>query len=144
VIRDDGYVSFAVWGPEERNPFFTSINDVVDGFVESPEPGPDAPDVFRFSASGKLRKILENAGAEKVVERPLNFQIEERISPEQFWQLRTEMSESLRGKIARLAPDQLPMVKQAAIDTARKYFVNGKMSFPAESLIVTGRRSAKK
>jgi hypothetical protein len=144
VIRDDGYVSFAVWGPEEHNPFFTSINDVVDRFVESPEPGPDAPDVFRFSASGKLRKILENAGAEKVVERKLNFQIQERISPERFWQLRTEMSESLRGKIARLAPDQLPIVRQAAIDAARKYFVNGKMSFPAESLIVTGRKSAKK
>jgi len=132
VIHDDGYVSFAVWGPEERNPFFTSVNDVVDRFVESQEPGPDAPDVFRFSASGKLSKILENAGAEKVFERQLNFQIEERISPEQFWQLRTEMSESLRGKVARLAPDQLPMVKQAAIDAARKYFVNGKMSFPAE------------
>ncbi len=144
VICDDGYVSLAVWGPEERNPFFTSINDAVDRFVESPEQDPDAPDAFRFAVPGKLARILKNAGAESVAERQLNFQIEVKISPEQFWQLRTEMSESLRGKIARLAPDQLPIVKQAAIDAAQKYFVNGKMSFPAESLIVTGRKSAKK
>src|SRR5262249_2062562 len=140
VIAKNGYVSFAVWGPAEVNQFFSSVNDVVDRFVETPEQDPDAPDAFRFSVPGKLAGILKNAGAENVVERQLNFQIEEKISPEQFWQLRTEMSETLRGKIARLAAGQLPIVRQAAIDAIRQYFVNGKMSFPAEAMIVTGRK----
>ena len=141
VIVRNGYVSFVVWGPAEANPFFSSVSDVVDRFVESPEQDPDAPDAFRFAVPGKLAGILKKAGAENVVERQLNFQIEEKISPEQFWQLRTEMSESLRGKIAGLASDQLPKVKQAAIDALGQYFVNGKMSFPAEAFIVTGRKA---
>jgi len=140
VIVKNGYASFVVWAAKESNPFFSSISDVIDRFVESPDQDPDAPDAFRFAVPGKLAKILENAGAENVVERQLNFQIEEKMSPEQFWQLRTEMSESLRGKMARLAPDQLPIEKPAAIDAARQYFVSGKMSFPAEALIVTGRK----
>jgi ubiquinone/menaquinone biosynthesis C-methylase UbiE len=140
VIVENGYVSFVVWSAEETNPFFTCVNDVVDRFVESPEQDPDAPDAFRFAVPGKLARILKNVSAENVVERQLNFQIEGEISPEQFWQLRTEMSETLRGKIARLAPDQLPIVKQAAVDAARQYFVSDKMSFPAEALIVTGRK----
>jgi hypothetical protein len=77
-----------------------------------------------------------------VVERRLNFQIEEKISFEQFWQLRTEMSESLRKTMAGLTPAQLPTIKQAAADAARRYFVSGKMSFPAEALIISGRKSA--
>jgi ubiquinone/menaquinone biosynthesis C-methylase UbiE len=140
VIRNDGCVSFAVWGPEEANPFFSTVNDVVDRFVDSPKEDPDAPDAFRFAIRGKLAAILEKAGAGKVTERQLNFQIEAPISFEQFWQLRTEMSESLRKKMADLTSAQVSAAKQAAADAAQRYFVSGKMSFPAEALIVTGTR----
>jgi ubiquinone/menaquinone biosynthesis C-methylase UbiE len=142
VVRDDGYVSFAVWGPKEVNPFFSTVNDVVDRFVESPNEDPDAPDAFRFAVPGKLAGILVNAGAENVIERQLNFQIEAAISFEQFWQLRTEMSESLRKTMAGLTPAQMPAIKQAASDAAERYFINGQMSFPANALIVTGRKPA--
>jgi ubiquinone/menaquinone biosynthesis C-methylase UbiE len=142
VVRNDGCVSFAVWGPEEANPFFSTVNDVFDRFVESPTEDPDAPDAFRFAAPGKLAGILKNAGAEIIIERQLDFPIEAAMSFEQFWRLRTEMSESLREKMARLMPAQLPTIKQAVADAARRYFVSGKMSFPAEALIVSGRKSA--
>jgi hypothetical protein len=115
---------------------------VMDRFVESPTEDPDAPDAFRFAAPGKLAEILVNADAENVIERQLNFQIEAAISFEQFWQLRTEMSETLREKMARLTPAQLPIIKQAVADAARRYFMSGQMSFPAEALIVSGRKSA--
>src|SRR5205823_5119158 len=142
VIRDGGSVSFVVWGPKEVNPFFSTVADVMERFVELPRQDPDAPDAFRFAAPGKLAGILENAGAENVIERQLNFQIEAAISFEQFWQLRTEMSETLREKMAGLTPAQLPTIKQAVADAARRYFVSGKMSFPAEALIVSGKKSA--
>ncbi len=142
VVRNDGGVSFAVWGPKEANPFFSTVNDVFDRFVESSTEDPDAPDAFRFAAPGKLAGILENAGAKNVIERQLNFQIEAAISFDPFWQLRTEMSETLREKMAGLAPAQLPTIKQAVADAARRYFVSGKMSFPAEALIVSGKKSA--
>jgi ubiquinone/menaquinone biosynthesis C-methylase UbiE len=142
VILEDGYVSFVVWGPKEANPFFSSVADVIDRFVESPPEDPDAPDAFRFALPGKLPGILKNAGAKNVTERQLNFQIKAAISFEQFWQVRTEMSETLREKMAGLAPAQISTIKQAVADAARRYFVSGTMSFPAEALIVSGRKSA--
>jgi SAM-dependent methyltransferase len=141
VVRNDGCVCFAVWSRREANPFFSAVSDVFDRFVASPKEDPDAPDPFRFALSGKLAGILKNAGAENVIERQLRFPIEATISFEQFWQLRTEMSESLREKIAGLTPAQLPIIKQAMADALGRYFVNGKMSFPAEALIVSGRKS---
>src|SRR5437016_2944855 len=144
VIRSDGCASFAVWGPKEANPFFSTVADVVDRFVESPKEDPDAPDAFRFAVPGKLARILENAGAENVVERRLNFQIEEKISLEQFWQLRTEMSESLRKTMAGLTPAQLPTIKQSAADAARRYFISGQMRFLVQAYIITGRKPTKK
>src|SRR5439155_20454560 len=99
---------------------------------------PDAPDAFRFAAPGKLAGILKNTGAGNVIERQLDFQIEAAISFEQFWRLRTEMSESLRTKMAGLMPEKIKAVKQAVADGAQEYFMSGKMSFPAEALIVSG------
>ena len=142
VILEDGYVSFAVWGPKEANPFFSTITDVMDRFVESARQDPDAPDAFRFAVPGKLAGILENADAKNVIARQVNFQIEAAISFEQFWQLRTEMSGTLREKMAGIAPAELPTIKQAAADAARRYFESGTMSFPAEALIVSGKKSA--
>ena len=142
VILEGGYVSFVVWGPKEANPFFSVIADVIDRFVEGPPEDSGARDVFRFAVPGELAGILQQAGAKHVVERRLDFQIEAAVSFEQFWQLRTEMSGTLRENMARLAPAQLPTVKQAVADAARRYFVSGTMNFPAEALIVSGRKSA--
>jgi SAM-dependent methyltransferase len=144
VTVENGPVSFVVWGAKEVNPFFSVVNDVMDQFAEPLEEEPDAPDAFRFSAPGKLVEVLTKAGAENVVERRLNFQIEAAISFAQFWQLRTEMSESLRRQMACLTTTQLPLVKQTAADGAKEFFASGKMSFPAEALIVTGRRGGER
>ena len=143
LVLEDGCVAFAVWGPKQANPFFSTITDVIDRFVEIPPQDPDAPDAFRFAVPGKLAGILEQADAKNVIERQLNFQIEAAISFEQFWRLRTEMSETLREKMARLTPAQLLTVKQAVADVARRYFASGTMSFPAEALIVSGRKPGK-
>src|SRR5947207_2363295 len=142
VIIGGGCVAFVVWGPKEANPFFSTVTDVVDRFVESPRQDPDAPDAFRFAVPGKLAAILANAGAKNVIERQLNFRIEAKVSFEQFWRLRTEMSETLREKMRALTPAQLLTIKQAVADAAQPYFLNGKMSFPAEALIVRGRKPA--
>ena len=54
----------------------------------------------------------------------------------------TEMSGTLRDKMARLTPTQRPTVKDAVADAVRRVFVSGTMSFAAEALIVSGRKSA--
>src|SRR5215831_7112717 len=142
VVAEDGIVSFVVWGSKEANPFFSAVTDVIDQFVEVPPQDPDAPETFRFAAPGKLVRVLENAGAKNVIERRLNFRIEAPISFEQFWELRTEMSGTLRDKMARLMPPQRPTVKHAVADAVQRYFVRGTMTFAAEALIVSGRKSA--
>jgi ubiquinone/menaquinone biosynthesis C-methylase UbiE len=143
VVLKDGRVAFAVWGPKEANPFFSSITDVIDQFLDGLPQDSDAPDTFRFAVPGKLAGALKQSDADNVIERQLNFRIEATISFEQFWKLRTEMSETLREKMARLTAAQLPTVKQAVADAAQKYFVSGTMSFPAEALIVSGKKPAR-
>jgi hypothetical protein len=52
--------------------------------------------------------------------------------------LRSETSGTLREKLATLSDDQVIRVSEEVKDAVREYFRGGRMSFPAQMIIVTG------
>jgi len=138
VLKPGRKLALAVWCFAESNPFHCSLSRVIDRFVDSPPPAPDALDAFRFATPGKLREILNEAGAIAPSERLLQFTIQAPISVEDFWALRLEMSDKLREKIATLSKEQMVEVQRQALESLREYSTDRGMSFPAEVLIVSG------
>ena len=80
------------------------------------------------------------AGATKVREHLLEFQIEAPISFPEFWELRSETSATLREKLTMLSTEDRVRVEQEVKEAARKFFRKGLMSFPAHMIIVAGRK----
>jgi ubiquinone/menaquinone biosynthesis C-methylase UbiE len=138
VVKPGGRISMAVWHFAERNPFHYSLSQVVERYVDSPPPALDSPDAFRFAAPGKLLAILSNAGATAISERLLRFAIQAPVSVEDFWTLRSEMSEKLRSKLATLSKEKLAGLRREILEGLDAYSENGVVSFPAEVLIVSG------
>jgi hypothetical protein len=141
VLKPGRKLALAVWHLAENNPFHSALARVIERFVDSPPPAPDAPDAFRFASAGKLRAVLAEAGAMSPSERLLQFTIQASTSVEDFLTLRCEMSEKLREKLATLSGKQLTEVKSQALEAFRAYSTEGGMSFLAEVLIVTGTKS---
>ena len=75
-----------------------------------------------------------------MTERTLEFSIEAPITVEQFWELRTEMSDTFRNKLARLVPDQVGAIKYTVQKKVGSYFKTGGMVFPGQVLLVTGQK----
>lgn len=140
VIKPGGRVSFLVWSNREANPFFSVVTEILDRFVPADVEDEDAPTAFRFAAPGKLVKLLEEAGAISVTERAFDFSIEAPITVEQFWELRTEMSDTFRKKLARLVPVQVDAIQHTVQKKVRNYFKTGGMVFPGQVLLVTGQK----
>jgi len=138
VLKPGGRLGFAVWHYADANPFFHSLTRVIDRYIDSSPPAPDAPGAFRFADPGKLCEILSQAGAVAPAERLLQFAIQAPISAEDFLTVRCEMSESLREKFAKLSSEHLTEVKRDALDAFRQYSTESGMSFPAQVLIVSG------
>jgi len=138
VLKPRRKLALAVWHSADTNPFFNTVSQVIDRYVESPPPAPDAPDAFRFATPGKLRDILADAGVMAPTERLLQFNIQAPVSPEEFWILRIELSEKMREKVALLSSDQLTEVKRQVLEAFRPYSTATGMSFPAQVLIVSG------
>ena len=140
VVKPGGTISLVIWHKSEANPYAQRVSDVVDRHVETPPVDAGAPGAFRFAERGKLAAILTEAGAIDVSERLFQFQMEAPISFEEFWTMRSETSETLREKLKRLTPEQASCVVTEVREAVGEFFPNGKMSFPAEVIIVTGSR----
>ncbi|MDQ1639928.1 MAG: hypothetical protein QOF62_3267 [Pyrinomonadaceae bacterium] len=141
VVKPVGRVAFLVWAEREFNPFFTVITEVLNQFVAAEPEAEDAPTAFRFARPGKLAKLLGEAGAVSVKERALKFETEAPVDISEFWELRTEMSDTFRTKLASLAPDEVEAVRNAVLKAATVYFQSGSMNFPSQVLIVSGIRT---
>jgi SAM-dependent methyltransferase len=138
VLKPGRKLALAVWDFAERNPFHCTLTQIVDRYVEPTSLPPDAPDTFRFAMPGKLRGILAEAGAIASSERLFQFSIRASVSAEDFWTLRTEMSEKLREKLGKLSMKQRTKLRSAVIDALQAYSANGELSFPAQVLIISG------
>jgi len=75
VLKPGRKLALAVWHLPESNPFFYTLSQVIERYVDSPPVAPDAPDAFRFASSGRLREVLGQAGAIASSERLLLFRI---------------------------------------------------------------------
>ena len=141
VTKHEGFVSLVVWGKSDLNPFSYAITNVVDRYFEVPTADPNAPGAFRFAEPGSLAEILKEAGADDVKERMLKFNIAAPVSPEQFWEMRSETSGTLREKLATLPPSQADLLAQEALKVIREYSSNNQVSFPAQMIVVTARKT---
>lgn len=144
VVKLGGRLALLVWADRELNPFFTVITEVLNRFVPAEPEDEDAPAAFRFARPGKLAKLLEEARAVSVNERALQFDTEAPVDISEFWGLRTEMSDTFRTKLAKLAPDEVSAVRDAVLKAAAVYFESGSMSFPSQVLIVSGVKAVDK
>jgi len=141
VLKPGGRVALAVWHHQNVNPFFYVVANIVSRYVESQPDDPDAPGAFRFAEPGKLDRLLTDAGANAVTSSVLQFTIEAPITPDQFWELRSELSETLREKLAKLSKPELSSLSGEVKKASEQFFKRGSMRFPAEVLIVSGRKS---
>ena len=114
---------------------------MIERYVGSPPPPPDSPDSSRFAAPGKLSGLLKHAGAANASERLLQFKIEAPLSVEDFWEMRSEVSDKMRSSLARLSADQRQNVRTEVIEIMREYATNDGVRFPAEVLVVSGQRA---
>ena len=141
VIKPSGRVAFAVWHTNSSNPFFSVAANVVSRYVDATPEDPNSPGAFRFAERGKLAGMLTEAGAVEVSERLFKFTISSTFTPRQYWELRSELSDTLRAKLATLLPEQLANIARDVEEAAREYYDEGQMRFPTEVLIVSGRKS---
>ena len=141
VIKPGGVLAFVVWDKSELNPYSCVVTEVISRRVPTPAVDTNLPGAFRFSEPGKLAKVMIAAGATDVKENVLKVFIEAPISPADFWAMRSQTSETLREKLAKLSERDRAQISTAMQEAVRDFFPDNQMRFPAQMIIVTGRKA---
>lgn len=140
VVKPGGVLAFAVWHKSELNPFCYVVTNVMDRHIAPAEPDPDAPNAFRFAESGKLANVMRQAGASDVRESIVKFDIAAPISPLEFWNMRSQTSDTLREKLTQLSEDEQSQITHEIEQAVQEFFPANQMRFPTQMLISTGKK----
>ena len=81
---------------------------------------------------------MKQTAAIDVGECVVKFHIAAPISPEEFWNFRSEISEVLREKLRNLSSDEKKQIAKEVQFAVREFFPEGHMRFPAQMIIVSG------
>ena len=141
VTKPGGRLALAVWHKSEVNPFCYVVTNVMARHVTSPAADPDAPNAFRLAETGKLAHVLSDAGAREVEEHVVKFSIEAPISALQFWTMRSQTSDTLREKLAKLSSGEQAQIAAEVEQEVKDFFPHNEMNFPAQMILVTGTKA---
>jgi SAM-dependent methyltransferase len=115
VLRDGGRLSFAVWGPPDRNPWVAipAAEMVSRGHVPPPEPG--APGIFSMADPGRINELVVAAGfGEPEIEQ---FELTWGYGDaDGHWRLVTELSAPLTAALNALDEEEHESVRLAVAE----------------------------
>jgi SAM-dependent methyltransferase len=140
VLKPGGKATFTTWGPENQNPYFSSLIEPFWDVTDVPPPDPSIPSIFRFGHRGALTARLEDTGFDRITEDlrivhlPFNGTAEEYID---FVRGRSPTYERLA---ARVTSEQRAQVDAAIIRRIGQYASGGEIRVPAAVVVASGRR----
>ena len=140
VVKPGGSLTFAVWYKSDVNPFCYLVSGVMDQHLKAGEADPNAPNAFRFAELGKLAGVMKEAGAIEVRDEIVSFDIEAPLSALEFWTMRSQTSDTLREKLAKLPATEQSQIAAEVQHAVKQFFPDDQMKFPAQMLIATGRK----
>ena len=141
VTKPNGSLALAVWHKSELNPFCYVVTGVIDRHINPGAVDPDAPNAFRFAEPGKLAGVMTEAGASDVKEHVVKFNLEAPISPLEFWAMRSQTSDTLREKLAKLSTGEQAQITGEVEQAVQEFFPANQMRFPAQMIVVSGKKN---
>lgn len=141
VLKPGGHLAFVVWYKDELNPFTSIPTNIMSRYAPYEPSEPEAMGAFRFAEFGKLVSVLKEAGATDTRERLFKFEMSAPISSAQFWEMRSQTSDTLRKKLRSLSDEERAKVANEVQQAVEEFFPNNQMRFPAQMLVVSGVKS---
>jgi SAM-dependent methyltransferase len=140
VLRVDGRVALAVWGPRERNPWLGVVFDAVGAQLRQPVPPPGLPGPFSLDDADELAGLLTGAGLADVAVREVPTPYHA-ASAEGWWTRTAALAGPLAERLAQLPEPAAHALFVRARDAISEYEAPGGLEIPGVSLVASASRA---
>ena len=139
VLRADGRLAAATWGPKADNPWLSIVMTSVGNQVGHEVPPPGMPGPFALSDEVELGLLARAAGFTDVhVERVgVRFHAP---SFDEWWDHTTALAGPVAGLVATMADDAKSELIDRVREASRAYETTDGLDFPGLSWLLTARR----
>lgn len=129
VLRPGGRLTFSVWGPPERNPFFTAAVMSLVGAGHMDPPDPQGPGLFSMASAERTTGLLRAAGFTDVrtEELPVAFEVPD---AREYVQVVSDTAGALALLLRGLSEDQRRQVERDAATAFEGFAVDGGYRIP--------------
>jgi hypothetical protein len=132
-------VGAAVWAEPAANAWATIPGAAIGTELDVPPPAPDAPGMFRCSARGSVSALFERAGLDDVEEWDVPCEMVT-TSPEQYWQLLTELTAPVVSALDQVDDAGRRRIAQRVVEGARPFARDGVVRLPGKARCIVGTR----
>lgn len=140
LLKDDGRLAAAVWGPPPKVPFISLAMGTVRQELQLPPPPPEVPSPFSLADVTVLERALAAAGFRDVRSEPLTLTFEW-PSAEAYTAFQQDIAAPIVALLAKESPGRRADVWSAITEAARRYAgPDGRVSMTGEAICVVARR----
>ena len=141
VLKPEGRLVLAVWGPADDNPWLTAILTAVMDRLGAPRPEPGTPGPFALGDAQRLEDLLEEACLDNI--EVVKLDAEQRYdSPQGWWQHTRDVGGPLAALLDALPAEDVEAAREQALDVAKSYEQEGEVVFPAKIVAARAFRPA--
>ena len=140
VLRPDGRLVVATWGPMVDNPWLTLLGVALLVNHHALPGDPSGPGgVFSLASADDLRGVLVGAGFDDVRVQTVDVPAHH-PSVDELWRVRSETSGPLTRVLRRLSADDLAAVRDTCVEHAAAYRdADGTYTLPGRALVALAR-----
>lgn len=140
VLRHDGTLVAATWGPPEDNLWIATFGAAMLAHGHAPPGDPDEPGgIFSLATADRLEALLSTAGFDEVHVEAVDVD-EHHESFEDYWQRRVDTSGPLSARLRQLDADEVARVRSTCEQyAAHLQQPDGGWVFPGRALVTRAR-----
>jgi SAM-dependent methyltransferase len=139
VLRPGGRVGIAVWGPRERNPWLSIVQDAVTAQLGAPIPPPGIPGPFALADAERLAALLTGAGLQdvEISELPVPLRA---ASFDEWWERTLALAGPMAKVLAGLPSEAAHELRERARQAVRPHETATGLDLPGVTLLAQGCR----
>ena len=139
VLRPNGRVVVAVWGPQQANPWLGVVFDAVTAITGFPVPPPGVPGPFSLADDAELRDLFSAAGFADVVVEQLSMPLHS-PSFDAWWSRTKAVAGPLSAMLAGLDADTAARLETELRTAVAPYIDASGVDLPGLTLVASARR----
>jgi SAM-dependent methyltransferase len=139
VLKPGGKIAVSVWDVAEKNPWLTTILDVIYQSRRLSDPLPEAPDVLRCAEDGYLVNLFIQGGFKNIQIGAVSGKLV-LPSAEMYWEMMTEVEPTVSALLEEVDPARIAKIKYELYESLDQKFRGNRIQLASSALVLFARK----